>query len=327
MKRQKLLIALLGFAVFFLLSSSKLLAQDTLEPYCLYGVIDRSGQIDLSLIFLADTEPELSAYFPVTITASFNGTTLGSQSFGQAEMDCGVEPDLNNAAYCFNDPDGDNVGFLIDFADFGITPELNGQSVDFSFSSPGGIPPDGNCNESESLTVVLDPTQYPACTGSYCRTISDPIVNGIVCNDQGITRSCCPPGLEYSPGNQRCVEPDNLISSPDPDDTTDGVTQAFLNEINPLRSTNPVLYRDENLDTPAGIVSRFLNYLAFPLAAMILFIMILWGGFEMVAQSATKKSIEEGRKRVTSAVAGFILLFLVYWIAQIIELVFGISFL
>lgn len=103
-----------------------------------------------------------------------------------------------------------------------------------------------------------------------------------------------------------------------------GVTQDLLNEANPLIITGSE--QAENLSTPGGILSRVLEF-AFPIAGLILFIMILWGGFEIIVQSAGKKSVEAGRQRITAAIIGFMLLFSSYWIIVLIEQLFGIRIL
>lgn len=79
------------------------------------------------------------------------------------------------------------------------------------------------------------------------------------------------------------------------------------------------------LSTPGGIISEVLRYL-FPLAGLILFVMIIWGGFEMMTSSVAGKK-DAGRQRVTTAVIGFLLLFATYWIAQLMQAVFGVKFL
>ena len=78
---------------------------------------------------------------------------------------------------------------------------------------------------------------------------------------------------------------------------------------------------------PGKVLSLFLTYFAFPAAGLILFVMIVWGGFEILSGAATAKSKEAGQQRVTAAVIGFILLFASYWIAQILEVVFNINIL
>ncbi|CAN5271660.1 hypothetical protein BH10PAT2_BH10PAT2_2070 [soil metagenome] len=75
--------------------------------------------------------------------------------------------------------------------------------------------------------------------------------------------------------------------------------------------------------SPGGFISELLLY-AFPIAGIILFVMILWGGFEMLA-GATGKGKDAGRQRVTAAIVGFLLLFVAYWMAKLIGLVFGIN--
>jgi hypothetical protein len=102
------------------------------------------------------------------------------------------------------------------------------------------------------------------------------------------------------------------------------VTSETFRNLNPLYIGNSE-YKTQ-LSTPRGIISRALTF-AFPLGGIILFVMIVWGGFEMLSGAATKKSLDAGRERVTAAIIGFILLFSSYWIVQIVEAVFGVRIL
>ena len=83
---------------------------------------------------------------------------------------------------------------------------------------------------------------------------------------------------------------------------------------------------DVDLSTPGKIISRALTY-AFPIAGTILFVMILWGGFEMISGATESKSMEAGKQRITAAVVGFLLLFAAYWMTQLVQIVFNISIL
>jgi hypothetical protein len=76
--------------------------------------------------------------------------------------------------------------------------------------------------------------------------------------------------------------------------------------------------------TPAGIISEALNYI-FPAAGLLLFVMIVWGGFEILSGAASSKSKDAGKQRITAAITGFILLFASYWIIQIVEIIFNVS--
>ena len=55
--------------------------------------------------------------------------------------------------------------------------------------------------------------------------------------------------------------------------------------------------------------------------------MLVWAGFEMVAGATEKKSLDAGKQRATAAVIGFGLLFVSYFFAQLLEVVFGLKIL
>lgn len=77
--------------------------------------------------------------------------------------------------------------------------------------------------------------------------------------------------------------------------------------------------------TPGAIISYALPYL-FAIAGTILFVMIVWGGFEILTGATNPKSAESGRQRIANAVIGFLILFSAYWLGQIIQIIFGINF-
>ena len=73
-----------------------------------------------------------------------------------------------------------------------------------------------------------------------------------------------------------------------------------------------------------SIVGSFLPY-ALTIAGLILFSMLVAGGFTMLAGAAEKESQEKGKKMVSSALTGFVIIFLAYWIAQILQVIFGVN--
>lgn len=105
----------------------------------------------------------------------------------------------------------------------------------------------------------------------------------------------------------------------------EGPTQETFDAFNPLKEfKDDSITVEQDLSTPGGILSRVLVF-AFPIAGLILFVMLIWAGFEMLSGAATKKSLDAGRQRATAAIIGFGLLFVSYWIVKIIEVVFGIK--
>lgn len=74
------------------------------------------------------------------------------------------------------------------------------------------------------------------------------------------------------------------------------------------------------------IISGFLPYLL-TIAGLILFGMLVMGGFTMLAGAADKESQESGKKMITSALVGFFIIFLAYWIAQILQVIFKVNIL
>lgn len=73
-----------------------------------------------------------------------------------------------------------------------------------------------------------------------------------------------------------------------------------------------------------GVISALLPYII-TLAGIILFGMLIFGGFTMLAGATDKESQEKGKKMITSAITGFILIFAAYWIAQILQVITGFS--
>ena len=108
-----------------------------------------------------------------------------------------------------------------------------------------------------------------------------------------------------------------------PGSTNTEVDEKALDMINPIKIFST---KQTELEDPGSIISRILEF-AFPIAGLILFVMLTWGGFEMLVSSTNKANVDAGKQRVTAAVIGFVILFAAYWIAQILETVFNIAIL
>lgn len=128
-------------------------------------------------------------------------------------------------------------------------------------------------------------------------------------------KSCCGWML-----NGECSPYDTAINSVGADAQT-------LNALNPLTAGGAGGGGDTSLTTPGAIISKALSSFIFPIAGIILFVVMLLGGFQILTGATNSKGLEEGKQKITSAIIGFILLFAAYWIAQLLELIFGIRIL
>lgn len=94
----------------------------------------------------------------------------------------------------------------------------------------------------------------------------------------------------------------------------------------PYSTYNKAIGLKGGQDTVGGIISNFLPSIL-TLAGLILFGMLVMGGFTMLAGAADKESQENGKKQITSALIGFLIIFLAYWIAQILQVIFKVNIL
>jgi len=101
------------------------------------------------------------------------------------------------------------------------------------------------------------------------------------------------------------------------------VDEGTLDQFNPLKQHST---KADQLSTPGGIISEVLRF-AFPIAGIILFVMLILAGLKILTGATNSKNIDEGKQMVTTAVIGFIILFAAYWIAQLLEIIFGIKIL
>lgn len=160
-------------------------------------------------------------------------------------------------------------------------------------------------------------SEDPAATNAYCGDIYPAGEKSCICGGSGGP-------VPMEDGNTCCgwLE-EGVCKSTDVGISDLEVSGDLLDSLNPLSSGNS----KDDLSTPGGIISRALSNFIFPIAGIILFAVLLLGGFQMLSGATNSKSLEEGKQRITSAIIGFIILFAAYWIAQLLELIFGIRIL
>lgn len=73
-----------------------------------------------------------------------------------------------------------------------------------------------------------------------------------------------------------------------------------------------------------GIISAILPYL-FVIAGLLLLFYLIYGGFHMMIAANDEKGLAEAKGKITNALVGFLLLFVSYWLVQIMEYILGIQ--
>lgn len=88
----------------------------------------------------------------------------------------------------------------------------------------------------------------------------------------------------------------------------------------PLPTTTP---GQTGFNTLGDVVSVALSFL-FPIAGLLLFVNLVWGGFQYLASRGDEKAIEAAKGRITNSLLGIILLFVAFWVTQFVARRFGI---
>ena len=100
------------------------------------------------------------------------------------------------------------------------------------------------------------------------------------------------------------------------------VTIPEYSQISGIPSNAPIS-QWENI---GDIVSRLLIYI-FPLAGIATFIYLLIGGFGYLTAAGNEEAAKKAQGQITNALIGFLIIFLSYWIVQILEIILGIELL
>jgi hypothetical protein len=102
---------------------------------------------------------------------------------------------------------------------------------------------------------------------------------------------------------------------------------AFGDKVSETILYNPDIDPLKNKFTDVGsIISALLPYVL-TIAGLILFGMLIAGGFSMLTAASDPKKAEGGKQKITTAIIGFIIIFTAYWLTQILEIVLGIKIL
>src|SRR3972149_1770041 len=100
------------------------------------------------------------------------------------------------------------------------------------------------------------------------------------------------------------------------------VTQQPLGGINFSNLYQQINQSNGDILTIGGIISALLPYL-FVVAGLLLLLYLVFGGFGLLTSRGDPKAVQIAKERITFALVGFIVVFVSYWIVQIIGVVLG----
>ena len=82
---------------------------------------------------------------------------------------------------------------------------------------------------------------------------------------------------------------------------------------------------DNKYSTLGAVINRVVGSFLIPIAAVILFIIFLWGGYEFVISQGSPEKIKSGRAKITAGIIGFVLLIAAYVIVKLLAFIFGLG--
>ncbi|MEA2020228.1 MAG: hypothetical protein U9M98_00655 [Patescibacteria group bacterium] len=63
----------------------------------------------------------------------------------------------------------------------------------------------------------------------------------------------------------------------------------------------------------------------FIIAGLLLFFYLIFGGFKYLTAGGNEDAVEQAQKVITTAIIGFVIIFMSYWIMWIIQTIFGVN--
>ena len=73
-----------------------------------------------------------------------------------------------------------------------------------------------------------------------------------------------------------------------------------------------------------SVISSLLPYL-FAGAGLLLLLYLLYGGLSLMLSRGDPKAVQGAKDKITGAVVGFVIVFVAYWLVQIIGTILGID--
>lgn len=76
-----------------------------------------------------------------------------------------------------------------------------------------------------------------------------------------------------------------------------------------------------------GVLTNIIVRNAFVFAGIISFILLIFGGFQVIVAAGDTKKLEKGRGAIVGAVVGLLLVVGSFWIVQVVSIITGVDIL
>ncbi len=73
------------------------------------------------------------------------------------------------------------------------------------------------------------------------------------------------------------------------------------------------------------LINKVVNVFLIPLAGIILFIVLLWGGIGFILSRGNPEKVKSARAKITTGLIGFLLLILAFFIVRLVSFIFGLG--
>ncbi len=105
-------------------------------------------------------------------------------------------------------------------------------------------------------------------------------------------------------------------------DYTGSPLQDFITTLQQKGVTDTTTFKG----APAAVINLILPYI-YILAGLIVFFYLLMGGFKFLTAMGNDSKIASGKKMITNALIGFVIIFTSYWLIQIVEILLRLKIL
>lgn len=89
----------------------------------------------------------------------------------------------------------------------------------------------------------------------------------------------------------------------------------------PLDGSNII---GKKIETLGDLINLLLPFIM-TLAGIVLFLVLVWGGIDVMTAQGSADKMKSGRAKVTAAVIGIVLLILSYFVTKLIAYIFGMD--